>query len=456
VLALGASSLLARAVQLGDGMWAEGAWPFLLAAFACLQLAVGWPAGAMVPAAESALGNVLPPLGTACLAWHFAQWTAERAPAKFLRFAHNDQALQFTFYAAFLAVFAGRLVAARPPDRHTFLLAFVGLFALAGAWLLIFSPDPDIDVVMVHRHSLDAFWSGHNPYAITFPAPPLHQEVFGPGMVEGGRLQFGYPYPPLNLLLALPAHLLGDYRGALLAAMLATAVLMGSLQRQAVAALPSVLLLSSPRILYDLEMGWTEPVSLMCLALLVWSHARWRRGVGACLGLWLASKQYVILFVPLAALLPALSPLTVAGRRQWAIAIGVAALVTGPFVLWSPFAFWRDLVTTQLGLPFRPDALNFSGWLWHRQHVQLPSACGFAAGVLAAALCAWRMPRTRAGFALSFAYVFLCFIAFNRQAFANYYYYIQGALLLGVAATPCASLADEPPGSAAATAASPG
>ena len=27
-----------------------------------------------------------------------------------------------------------------------------------------------------------------------------------------GRLQFGYPYPQLSLLLIVPAHLLGDLR----------------------------------------------------------------------------------------------------------------------------------------------------------------------------------------------------------------------------------------------------
>ncbi len=43
--------------------------------------------------------------------------------------------------------------------------------------------------------------------------------VYATGVSQNGRLQFGYPYPPLTLLLALPGHLLGDFRYAQLAAL---------------------------------------------------------------------------------------------------------------------------------------------------------------------------------------------------------------------------------------------
>ena len=50
-------------------------------------------------------------------------------------------------------------------------------------------------------------------------------------------------------------------------------------------------------------------------------------------------------------------------------------------------------------------------------------------------LALWRCPRDPAGFAAGLAMTFLPFIAFNKQAFANYYYFVIGALATAVAAS---------------------
>ena len=44
--------------------------------------------------------------------------------------------------------------------------------------------------------------------------------------------------------------------------------------------------------------------------------------------------------------------------------------------------------------------------------------------VPAIALALWRCPRTPAGFAAAVTVVYLTFFAFNKQAFANYYYFV--------------------------------
>ena len=51
------------------------------------------------------------------------------------------------------------------------------------------------------------------------------------------------------------------------------------------------------------------------------------------------------------------------------------------------------------------------------------------------ALALWRAPRTPAGFALVVGVAFLGFFAWGKQAFANYYLFVVGALCLAVAAS---------------------
>jgi hypothetical protein len=91
-------------------------------------------------------------------------------------------------------------------------------------------------------------------------------------------------------------------------------------------------------------------------------------------------------------------------------------------------AFWHSTVTVQQVAPFREDALSWLVWYLHK------TACGPGAWVafagagpmllLACGSARGRRPvRPRAGG------VYLPFIAFNKQAFANYYLFVLGALV---------------------------
>jgi hypothetical protein len=51
----------------------------------------------------------------------------------------------------------------------------------------------------------------------------------------------------------------------------------------------------------------------------------------------------------------------------------------------------------------------------------------------ATALVLWRCRRTAAGFAAGTALLFFGFFAFNKQAFANYYYFVIGAMCCALA-----------------------
>jgi hypothetical protein len=230
---------------------------------------------------------------------------------------------------------------------------------------------------------------------------------------------------------------LGDPRYAQLIAMINSAVLIVAIAPGRVGMLLAAMLLFTPRSFYVLEMSWTEPISLMLLVATVFFAMRVPVVAPIALGLLIASKQYLpaALF-----LLPLMSGARHESRRaKWgfvAVAVGVATAVTLPLAVWDFRAFWQSVVTLQFKQPYRPDALSFLAW-WgsDKPGWQGPFWACFVALGIGIGLSLWRAR----SFALGFALSFLAFFAFNKQAFANYYYLVLGALFCAIACENCIS-----------------
>jgi hypothetical protein len=311
----------------------------------------------------------------------------------------------------------------------------IGLFVLTGIWIIVNAPEPAIDVYVVLRDSCAALLAGRNPYAITFPniyeaATPF----YGPGVAVGGRLNFGFVYPPLILLFTLPGYLLGDVRYAHLVAMAATAALIGVLRPGRRGFLVAMLYLFSPRSFFVMERSWTDPFVTLTLALVVFAVLRARRLLPLALGLLLASKQYLVLALPALPLLwPAPLP-----RKRFAIVIAQAALVAAvislPLALWDVRAFWHSTVDFQANQPFREDALSYLAAFAWLTGLQASCAIGFVGAVVVMALAARRCPRTPSGFCTILALTYFVFFAFNKQAFCNYYFFPLAAVCAAIAA----------------------
>lgn len=310
---------------------------------------------------------------------------------------------------------------------------------LVGLWFLQHTNRPVIDTLMFQQHGAASLWEGSNPYAMRLADPysPEHSALFyGPGVSVNGRLTFGFPYPPLSLFLVVPAYWLGDVRYAHLVAMTLAAALMGYARPSKWSYGVATLFLFTPRVFYVLGLAWTEPLAVLLLAAVVFCACRQPRAVPWMLGLLLAVKQYLALAIPLVALL-------MPGKFLWSrmgAALGrgivVALAVTLPLALWNTGEFLRGVVVWQFHQPFRHDALSYLAWLFADQAPPAAVALGLplAAALLATAFALWRCPREPAGFALAVGVVFLVFFAFSKQAFANYYYFVIGALCCGLAA----------------------
>jgi hypothetical protein len=358
------------------------------------------------------------------------------------------------FYAGVVAaavLSAGLLLDARAARAVCLPLLFAVHVAL-GVWMIRASPLPKIDVFAFQQLGPAALLEGKNPYAIEMPdiyhgtQQERDRAVYGQGLAADGKLKFGFPYPPLSLFLATAGYALaGDHRYAQLVAMTLAGVFVAFCRPGRGAALAAVLLLFTPRAFFILGRGWTEPFVVCGLAATVFCACRRLRVLPVVLGLFLATKQYLIFAVPLAYLL-------VPPPRTWrtvTVLIGgavlTAVLVSAPLALSDWRAFVHSGGTVQKLAPFREDALSYLVWMNHQwgwkglpffQKLDLSPdvATGFLAMAIGLAVGLWRCPRDPAGFAAALAITFLPFIAFNKQAFANYYLFVIGALCCAVAA----------------------
>jgi hypothetical protein len=357
------------------------------------------------------------------LAWQLALLIAY-APG-LLRAARPGGALVLLALTVAAAVIAAELAGVAPLARLRLPL-LVAAHLVVGGWTLHEAPAPGIDVYTFHVEALQAVGRGLNPYAITMTDIYGHSAFYPPGIQADGRVLVGFIYPPLSLLLAGIGHLTtGDFRAANVAATGAAGLLLATCRSAGV--LPAALVLFTPRVFFVLEHGWTEAYVVALLAATVWCACRRPGWLPLALGLLFAVKQYTLLAAPLVVLLhPGSTPWRDAARTLLKAGL-IAAAVTLPAIL-DPGAFLHSVVRFHLDAPFRRDALSYPAW-WAGATGPPPGAWwGF---VLAAAMVALALrfaPRTPAGFATAVAATFLVFFAAGRQAFANYYFFVLGAL----------------------------
>ncbi len=315
-------------------------------------------------------------------------------------------------------------------------VAFAGILAAhlaAGVRTIQLVPEPLIDVVTVHEAAFEALATGDSPYSLTFKnIYGSSTRFYGEGMASNSEVRFGFPYPPFSLVFSAPAHwLLGDYRYALIGSMLIVALLLASFGWSRQAMLSATLLLTTPRVLFEIEQGWTEPIVLvMVVGLVVALHHR-PASAGVVAGLAMAVKQYLAVALLLLPLMPVRPR---ASRRTVVVAVVTAAAVTLPFLVWDFQGFMKSVVTLQLREPFRLDSLSYLAWM-ARRGVQPPGVAVTLLALGIATVFVWRtLPRSPAGFAAGIAIVSLATFAFGKKAFCNYYFFVIGALMTSVAA----------------------
>lgn len=426
-----AAVALGHALQIANGFYDDRALLFLTAALAATAAAVAIGIG---PGTAPAWGERAVRLALVCGIGVQILALVTARPAMYL--APEVDLAPFRAGVLVMAALAAAGAVKAPGVGRWWFPACLAVHGALGWWTLVASPTPAIDVVVVHRAAVDALLDGRNPYQITF------QNIYGPGSpfynpeaVAGDRVLFGYPYPPLSLLFAVPAQLVADdYRYGQVAALLAGAALIGYARPSLVARLSAVLLLTTPRLFFVLEQGWTEPIAVLLLGAGVWSIGRRPALTPWSLGLLLVSKQYLIVAAPLAwrtlrrLPTPSARPDRPRPFRHVLTAAGAALAVTAPFAVWHLPAFIDHVVLLQTREPFRIDSLSYLSWAARAGYGTGSFVWAGAAAAISLAFALWRLPATRAGFASGTAIVTFATFAFGSKAFCNYYFFVVAAL----------------------------
>ncbi len=290
----------------------------------------------------------------------------------------------------------------------------------------------DTDISIFLTEGARALTHGINPYDITFPNlyGPVGAELFyGEGVVQNGRIVYGFPYPPLVLLLSVPGFVVGDARFAGVVILCAVTIALIALSRTSNERVAAALLLCAPGLGIVVAPGWVEPMLVSLLGLLVMLVHRKNFAVAAVvLGLLFVSKQYFIVLVPCLWLLrPYATP------QRIALFVGSAAATTLPALLWNPHAFWTAVVEWQFIQPFRPDSISLyvavvEAVSWAPG--TLTGSLGLVAGFVTAGALALLMRPRPATFAYAIGIALTVTVLLSKQAFLNYYYFCGSALLI--------------------------
>jgi hypothetical protein len=368
------------------------------------------------------------------LFWQLLQlWTAE--PGIYI--AESVSRTPFKIGLAVQAVLLVLGISGFAPTRRYWFPATLVVSTLLGVWIIAHSPDPYIDVVVVHKEAINAFLAKRDPYRISFPNiyGPDWKNYYNPEVVFGDRIGFGYPYPPPSLILAIPGYVfLGDYRYSELGFLIAAAALIGYARRHMPARLAALLLLTTPRGYFVLEQGWTEPIAIFLVALTMFLLVEGPLRAGWAAGLMLATKQYLP-FTGLAVLRSLLLD-----RRHWKLTLFTIVLTGAicilPFALWHINSFMRSVVWLQTLEPFRTDSLSFLIWADRNGWGRGSFLWAIGAAVIAAVVSVVTTRNSPSGFAASAAITMFAMFALGSKAFCNYYYFVIGAICCALAAFP--------------------
>ncbi len=308
------------------------------------------------------------------------------------------------------------------------------LFFLLGIWVIKSSPDPTIDVFVFHQTSAERLIHGQNPYTIIMPNIYNDVKLYGEELINvDGSINFSNPYPPLNIYFTTLGYIIGgDVRYAYLLAIVISGGLIAFLHAGREAKLAAFILLFTPRIFFVLEQSWTEPLVLLCLTTTIFCAIHYPRWLLLTLGLFFASKQYLLFIIPLSLLLFPIS-LNSSWKEQgkpYVWVFGTMFAISAPLAFWNLPAFTWNVGGMLWYYIFRPDSLSYLA-LYARIFNQPPPQYIILSFVALAIsfFMVWRfVPRNLTGFVLSISFCLLIFFAFNKQAFCNYYFLVISAI----------------------------
>ena len=296
--------------------------------------------------------------------------------------------------------------------------AILSWVVISGAVAIRVDPETWIDVWALHADAGTAIGAGESPYvdrAVTNAMP-----WFPP------RSTFeGYVYPPISLATyALSDLVIGDSRWVSVLAGAAIVLVMKKMSSSAETDAVATLMLLVPGWPLIVQLAWTEPLSLLLLAV---AFAFGTAGLArpSLVGLLVASKQYLLFWA---------IPIGVSWlrRRPQALLIaGATALAAyGVGLFFGPSGYVEWVFLFHLTTPTAYVGSNISGLVLMTLGLPLTIPSWVPTG-LSIAIGGWfasREPRSDASMVLGGLAMLAVVFLLGSQAFPNYWYFLLGGL----------------------------
>jgi hypothetical protein len=300
--------------------------------------------------------------------------------------------------------------------RAAVVVAAVALIGVSYA-LVVAGGSPIIDVWVILQQSSLAVVHGMNPYVLHFSGVP-------PGQTSGC-----FNYLPATFLLPIPGRLIGDVRWVEAASMLAAVIVLavrvrGTARRDPRWIALALLLGVLPGALYDVQQAWNETLllgALVIAAVLIDAGRGWWAVLPLAVGL--ATKQHLVLLLPLFWMWPGVGP------RRTIAAVGGAAAITAPWLLLNYGRF--QTCTVDFFLHIAPRGTSLSVWHWIPSAVHVPVL--LVALLVGYVIVFARAPRTAGGLLIAGAVVFAFFDLVNKQTFLNQWLFVAQLIVAGLA-----------------------
>ena len=313
----------------------------------------------------------------------------------------------------------------RTPARFAILsLAALSIVGVFGLMHIEATGTTGFDVFHLHVAAADALVDGENPYTDAVTVPDGSPNAQADDVIEG------YVYPPISMIgYAVGSWLSPNARYMSLVAWLVVLGILGfraTTNRSARDLHVMMLLASVPGLWLVIRAAWTEPLSLMFMAVgvVLWANRGWS---GAAIGGMLASKQYFLITAPI---------LLLHRDRGWLRRLAAGAIVLAvtivPFLVWDASAFWVSVVEFHLSTQPRPDSSNLVGLMALLGTEWVPPTAVLAVLGLAAAFWAAFGSTTRRSFVLAGAFPLAVSFLLTSQTFANYWFLVFGLCALAL------------------------
>jgi hypothetical protein len=288
------------------------------------------------------------------------------------------------------------------------------LMGVAGVAMIRSSPRPYIDDWYMMQAAAHALSHGQNIYTVRWSGPP-------------GEASNLFVYLPGSAVLVWPFHaLFGDVRYGILAALMATSLILSRVSSNTAAALVGCLVVLYPKAIFGLEQSWIDPFVLLAVCGAAYAVVRGRTGWAVvAFAVALTCKQTAWILVPLAFAWKEF------GWRRTLMSVAVAAGLMAPWAVADPHAFYFGVISWLLHYPPRLDSLSVFATAF-RRGLHPGVALTAVATVAAIGLAIWRAPGDAYGFLLGSAFVMAVFNLANKQAFFNEWQLAAGLTLAAV------------------------